>query len=136
MVASINEQLGTNLISQLGGTQTSSSSSIDGWQFFFKNVYLKLFFILKIFFVEIKREKIDLALKSELGGNFSGYGMESKAAKQQQQHQTAFDYALLNGQQSSGGNAANTDLNNINYSNQLQQSYLSNQQYAYNSYKM
>ncbi len=96
------------------------------------------YFILKNF-EEIKREKIDLALKSELGGNYSGYGMESKVGKQQQQqqqHQTAFDYALLNGQQSSVGTAANNDLNNINYSNQLQQSYLSNQQYAYNSYKM
>lgn len=63
---------------------------------------------------EIKREKIELGI-NELGSK---------------QHNT-FDFALLNNQPTNS-----LDLNNINYSNQLQQSYLNNQQYAYNSYKM
>lgn len=62
---------------------------------------------------EIKREKIEFGLNGE-----------------SKQH-SSFDFALLNNQP-----ANPLDMNNINYSNQISQSYLNNQQYAYNSYKM
>jgi len=70
-----------------------------------------------IFIIEIKREKIEMGL-SELGGVNSS-----------KQH---FDYALLNNQP-----AGQLEMNNINYSSQIPQSYLSNQQYtSYTGYKM
>lgn len=62
---------------------------------------------------EIKREKIEFGMNGE-----------------SKQH-SSFDFALLNNQP-----ANPLDMNNINYSNQISQSYLNNQQYAYNSYKM
>jgi len=83
--------------------------------FFFKIVYLNCNHDV----IEIKREKIELGMNSgDLGSG--------------KQHNT-FDF-MLNNQHVQNP----LDMNNINYSNQMQQSYLSNQQYAYgaNSYKM
>lgn len=71
-----------------------------------------------IFVAEIKREKIEMGLNAAELGNSSN-----------KQH---FDFALLNNQP-----AGQLDLNNINYSTQIPQNYLSNQQYAsYTGYKM
>ena len=69
---------------------------------------------------EIKREKIDIGMN---GSGDLGSG---------KQH-NSFDF-MLNNQHAQNP----IDLNNINYSNQMQQTYLNNQQYAYgpNSYKM
>lgn len=68
---------------------------------------------------EIKREKIEMGLN----------GAEHGSSSNKQQH---FDFALLNNQP-----AGQLDLNNINYSSQIPQNYLSNQQYAsYTGYKM
>jgi len=66
---------------------------------------------------EIKREKI------EMGMNGTELGTNSK------QH-ASFDFSLLN-----NPNQTPNQLD-LNYSNQIQQSYLNNPQYAYNSYKM
>lgn len=73
---------------------------------------------------EIKREKIELGL-NDMNPNYGN--LDGKSSKQ---HNT-FDFNLLNSQQ-----ANPIDINNMNYSNQIQQSYLNNQQYAYSSYKM